>query len=82
MNSAIKIHHESLSPQTSEEIQHLLQQLSADDKVSVDLSPVLAWVIAKFLSVTLETGAVAFLPVSLEITPEQAGEMLNNELFR
>ncbi|MDK1386568.1 hypothetical protein QN224_14245 [Sinorhizobium sp. 8-89] len=80
MNSRTKIEHELLSLGRSEEVQHLLRELSAGGEITVSLSSELAHLVAKFLSAALDTGAVAFTSISPEITPEQAAKILHTEL--
>jgi excisionase family DNA binding protein len=45
-------------------------------RVSVDLDPQLASVLARFLATALERGGVAYGPLGTELSPNQAGKIL------
>jgi hypothetical protein len=49
---------------------------SGRKRVSVDLDPQLASVLAKFLATALERGGVAYGPLGTELSPNQAGKIL------
>jgi hypothetical protein len=75
--SGTKVEFESLNSALVEEAGHVLSELSTDRDVTVRLSPDLAHIMARFLRAATEEGAVAFGPVSPEITPKQAAKILD-----
>ncbi|RVQ77273.1 hypothetical protein [Sinorhizobium medicae] len=81
MTGRTKMECESLNPQLIEEVQRVLPALSGGGPVTVRLSAELARMIAKFLRAASEKGAVAFGPVDPKITPEQAAEIFDTDLF-
>jgi hypothetical protein len=72
--------YESLTGPLSVEVQNILTSLQSDGDVTVKLSPELAKMMSKFLQVAASQGGVAFGPMSPEITPKQAAEILDIDL--